>query len=98
MGLVGSRFRDPIDHPIRSSAVFGRVTGALHFELFHSLHAHAVHGWVVAALAIGFGAVELLALAIQQAAADTWVARRPNHARRQNDECQVASDAAAADE
>src|SRR5260370_19818730 len=98
MRLVGPRFSDPIDHTVGSAAVFGGVPGALHFELFHALRPDAVHGRVVAALAVGFGAVQLLALAVQQAAANTWVARRPDHSWRQNDECQIASDAAPADE
>ena len=44
------------------------------------------------------GAIQLFALTVEQASADARVARRPDHSRRQDDERQVASDAAAADE
>ena len=97
MRLVGSRLGDPVDHAVRGAAIFGGIGRALYFELLHALHAHAVHSRVVAALAVGFGAIQLFALAVEQASADARVAGRPDHPRRQDDERQVASYAATGD-
>ena len=94
MNLIGSRLGDPVDHTIGSAAIFGGVRRTLNFELLHTLDAHAVHGRVVPALAVGFGAVQLFALAIQQPTADARVAAGSNHTWRQNHESQVCSDSA----
>src|ERR1039457_1024982 len=84
MNLVGSRLGDPIDNAVRSAAVLSGVGRTLDFELLHTLNAHAVHSGVVAPLAVGFGPVQLFALAVQQPAADTRVTASANHSRREN--------------
>ncbi len=98
MHAVGSRLGDPVDYAVRCPAILGGVSRALDFELLHTLHAHAVHGRIVAALAVGFGAIQLFALAVEQAAANARIIGRPNHSGCQNNEGQIAADTAAADE
>ena len=47
------------------------------------------HSRVVAALAVGFGAVQLFTLAIQQPSANAGIAGGPNHSGGQDHESQV---------
>ena len=93
--LVCAGLRDKVDHAIRSAPKFGGVAAALHLELLQALDADANKARIVPALAVRFGAVELFALTVQQAAPDARVALIPDDTRCQDDEGHRAPQSAA---
>ena len=67
----------------------------MHFELLERLDAHGIEARVVAALALGFGAVQAVAFAIGQPAGDAVVVGGPEDTRHQLDERRRATQSAA---
>src|SRR5438093_2149972 len=84
--LVRSGFRDEVDDAVGGPAEFGGIAAALHLEFLEPLDAGAVEDRIVPAFAVGFGAVQAFALAVEQSAADARVALIPDDARGQDDE------------
>jgi hypothetical protein len=95
VSLVRARLGHPVDHAVRSAAVLGGVRRVLHFELLHAFHAHAVHGRIVASLAVRLRPVELFALPVQQSAADARIVVGADHPRREDHKRKVRAQAAA---
>src|SRR5436309_2034096 len=76
MEIVGPGFGGVVQHTIRCTSEFRRISPGLNLELFNALRAHHSHGGIVAALTHRLAAIQKHAVSESLTAGNSWRAAR----------------------